>query len=141
MTRRFAALLTGLMVLSCAFAWSGSVNGEPDEASNDMVYELRTYTTAEGKLPALHARFRDHTMELFEKHGMKNIAYWTPADKENTLIYVIAHESRDAAKKSWAGFIGDPEWQKVFKASRSDGPIVTKVESVYMSPTDYSPMK
>ena len=72
--------------------------------ANAEVFELRVYTTHEGKLDDLHARFRDHTMKLFEKHGMTNIGYWVPEGSTNKLIYVISHKSRDAAKKSWAGF-------------------------------------
>jgi hypothetical protein len=110
-------------------------------AGDTAVYELRTYTTAPGRLPALHKRFRDHTMKLFVKHGMRNVAYWTPADKENTLVYVIAHNSRDAAKTSWQAFRDDPVWKKAFSESRADGPIVNKVESQFLNPTDYSPLK
>jgi hypothetical protein len=112
------------------------------EKNVSRVYELRTYTTEPGRLPALNKRFREHTLKLFEKHGMRNEMYWTPTDPElaeNTLIYVISHESRDAAKKSWAAFQADPEWQKVKAASEADGKILTKVTSVYMTPTDYSP--
>lgn len=113
---------------------------ESDDAHHN-VYELRTYTTHDGKLDDLHKRFADHTMALFEKHGMKNIGYWTPTDKENTLIYIISHESREAAEKSWQAFRDDPDWQKAYEESRQDGPIVEKVESVFMTNTDYSPMK
>jgi len=108
------------------------------------VFELRTYTCNEGKLPDLLARFRNHTTRLFEKHGMTNIAYWVPQDSpahENTLIYVIAHASRDAAKKNWDEFQNDPEWQKVRNDSEANGKIVSKVESVFMDATDFSPMK
>lgn len=108
------------------------------------VFELRIYTCNEGKLPDLLARFRNHTMGLFEKHGMTNIAYWVPQDDptaKNTLIYVIAHASREDAKKNWAAFGSDPEWQKVQKESEANGKIVIKVESVFMNPTDFSPMK
>ena len=108
------------------------------------VYELRTYYTHPGKLPDLQARFRNHTTRIFEKHGMTNVGYWVPQDepaKSNTLIYVLAHESREAAKKSWDAFRADPEWQKVRAASEANGPIVTKVDSVYMDPTDYSTLK
>ncbi len=104
-----------------------------------MVYELRTYTAANGKLDALESRFRDHTMDLFERHGMKNIAYWIPVDVPNTLMYVLAHQDRDAAKKSWRSFVNDQDWQRVFKASRADGPLVVRIESVFMRATDYSP--
>jgi hypothetical protein len=108
------------------------------------VFELRTYTCNEGKLPDLLARFRNHTTRLFEKHGMTNIAYWVPQDSPahgNTLIYVIAHASRDAAKKNWDEFQNDPEWQKVRNDSEANGKIVSKVESVIMDATDFSPMK
>ena len=107
----------------------------------ERVYELRTYTTHPGRLPALNKRFKDHTMKLFEKHGMKNEMYWVPTDPklaENTLIYVISHESEDAAKKSWDAFRADPDWHKARDASEADGKIVLKVESVFMKKTDYS---
>jgi len=108
------------------------------------VYELRTYTTNEGKLDNLNARFRDHTVRLFTKHGMESVGYWVPVDEpksKNTLIYVIKHESRDAAKASWKAFIADPEWKKVAEESQVDGQILAKrPESVYMETTDYSPI-
>ena len=113
-------------------------------AQNARVFELRTYTTHDGKLDALHGRFRTHTMKFFEKHGMKNIGYWVPQDPErsqNTLIYLLSHDSRDAAKASWAAFNKDPEWQKAKTESEAQGRIVSKVESVFLSPTDYSQMK
>jgi hypothetical protein len=112
--------------------------------ANAEVYELRTYTALPGRLDALNARFRNHTIKLFEKHGMKNIGYWVPQDepkKSNTLIYVISHKSRDAAKKSWDAFRNDPEWLKARDASEKDGKIVEKVESVFMDAVDYSPLK
>lgn len=108
------------------------------------VYELRTYTAPDGKLPDLQARFRNHTMRIFEKHGMKNVGYWVPQDapaKDNTLIYIISHASRDAAKKSWADFAADPEWKKVSAESQVNGRIVSNLVSVYMDATDYSPIK
>ena len=108
------------------------------------VFELRTYTCHPGKLPDLLARFRNHTMKIFEKHGITNIAYWVPQDapaSQNTLIYVIAHPSREAAKKNWAEFSKDPDWQKVQKESEANGKIVSKVDSVFMDATDFSPMK
>ena len=107
-----------------------------------LAYELRVYHCFEGKLPDLLKRFREHTTKLFEKHGMKNIAYWTPMDepqKSNTLIYVIAHASRDAAAANWKGFSADPEWQAVQKASEVNGKIVEKVDSTFMEQTDFSP--
>ena len=106
------------------------------------IYELRTYTTHEGKLDDLHARFRDHTVKLFTKHAMESVGYWVPTDEaksKNTLIYLLRHKSRDAAKASWQGFISDPAWKEAFAASRADGPLVKAVESVYLNETDYSP--
>jgi hypothetical protein len=120
----------------------GRSQGEEKKAV-PRVYELRTYTTEPGRLPALHARFRDHTMKLFEKHGMQNVMYWVPTDeklKDNTLIYVISHASLDAAANSWEAFINDPEWKKARDASEADGKIVSKVERQYMTLTDYSPI-
>lgn len=107
------------------------------------VYELRTYTTNEGKLDNLNARFRDHTIRIFKKHGMESIGYWVPTDEpksKNTLIYVIKHKSREAAKASWAAFLADPEWKKVAEESQRDGKILAKrPDSVFMEATDYSP--
>jgi hypothetical protein len=113
-------------------------------AAQDRVYELRTYTCNDGKLEALKARFRDHTIAIFKRHNMESIGYWVPQDPErskNTLIYILAHPSREAATKNWAEFNADPEWQKVRKESEAAGPIVQKTESVFMSPTDFSALK
>jgi hypothetical protein len=116
-----------------------------EEKGKDRVFELRTYTAAEGKLDALNARFRDHTNKLFVKHGIELIGFWTPADEakgaKNTLIYILAHASREAAAKSWKDFRDDPEWKTALAESEKDGKLTTKVESVFMKPTDYSPMK
>ena len=109
-----------------------------------QVYELRTYTAPEGKLDNLLARFRDHTMRIFEKHGMTNIGYWLPQDedlRQNTLIYLISHPSREAGDQAWRNFGQDPEWQQVYEESQRDGRIVAGVERVWLDPTDFSPMK
>ena len=103
------------------------------------LFEMRTYTTNEGKLDALHTRFRDHTRALFEKHGMQNVAYWTPTDKPNTLVYVLAHQSKEAAAASWKAFVEDPAWRSVYAASIADGRLVANIDSVFMTATDYSP--
>jgi hypothetical protein len=119
-------------------------SGSTANAQSPKVFELRTYTAPEGKLPNLLARFRDHTLEIFERHGMHNVGYWVPQDapaSSNTLIYVIAHDSRDAATKSWDAFRNDPEWKKVSAESQVDGPIVSKVESVFMNAADFSPIQ
>ena len=122
----------------------GAALGGTTAATNQgdsMVYELRTYTTEDGKLPDLHARFRDHTMRLFEKHGMTNIAYWKPTDKENVMVYLVAHKDKQASEKTWKGFIDDPDWKKLHAASLESGPIVIKVENQFLKSTDYSPAK
>ena len=114
------------------------------QAQSGRVFELRTYTAPDGKLEELHKRFRDHTMRIFKNHNMTNIAYFRPQDaplSQNTLVYLIAHPSREAAKANWAAFQQDPEWQKVANESQKYGKIVAKVESVFLDPTDYSPMK
>jgi hypothetical protein len=108
------------------------------------VFELRTYTAPEGKLGELHARFRDHTLKIFNKHGMKSVIYLAPQDapdSANTLIYILEHPSREAAKKAWADFAADPEWVKVAADSQVNGRLTSKVVSVFADPTDYSPMK
>jgi len=114
-------------------------------AADTPVYELRIYTCEPGKLEALDSRFRDHTMRIFEKHGMKNVGYWHPIEGDmagNTLVYVLEHASRDAAKASWDAFRNDPEWKKVAAESReAHGKILAKSpESVYFATTDYSPV-
>lgn len=136
----FAALAIAALTLT-SFAVGISV-GEA-RSVDTRVYELRTYTTNPGRLPALHKRFADHTMRLFEKHGMQNVMYWTPMDsarKDNTLIYVISHASREAADKSWREFAADSAWIMVSRASEVDGRILAKApERVYMTATPWSP--
>jgi NIPSNAP protein len=138
-----AAAIGAAFVLG--FAARGEVPGEPVAyAQGGRVFELRTYTAPDGKLEELHKRFRDHTMRIFKNHGIENVAYFRPQDaplSQNTLVYLIAHKSRDAAKANWAAFQADPEWQKVANDSQKNGKIVAKVESVFLDPTDYSPMK
>jgi len=117
-----------------------------DAQAQGRVFELRTYTAPEGKLEALKSRFRDHTRRIFDRHGMKSIGYWVPADapkSENTLIYILEHPSREAAKQNWAAFGKDPEWQKVAAESQKDGRIVEQggVQSVFMTATDFSAVK
>jgi hypothetical protein len=132
--RSFCLLLTGLLLAAA----------RPLLAADDgPIYELRVYTCEPGKLEALHERFRNHTTKLFEKHGMKNVAYWVPTDgptAENTLIYILEHKSREAAQASWAAFLADPEWKEVARKSQQDhGKILTGMPtSTYMKATDYS---
>jgi NIPSNAP len=139
------ALLQSLPTIALipAAVWAG---GQPEQGraagSKTTVYELRVYHANEGKLDDLLKRFREHTTRLFEKHGMKNVAYWTPLDdllKGKTLIYVLAHPSREAATSNWKAFGDDPEWQKVRDASEVNGKLVDKVDSTFMELTDFSP--
>ena len=133
----FACLTIGALTMN----FNGSMAAEPQA---EGVYELRTYTAAEGKLEALEARFKNHTVKLFEKHGMKNVMYWTPTSGEaskNTLIYILWHKSEDAAKQSWDAFRKDPEWVAARAESEKDGSLTAPkgVVSVYMKTTDWSP--
>ena len=109
------------------------------------VYELRTYTCNEGKLETLKARFRDHTIEIFKRHGIESVGYWVPQDAERsktTLIYIVVHPSLEAAKKNWAEFMADPEWRKVAAESEKNGKILAKSpESVFLDPADFSKLK
>lgn len=105
------------------------------------VFEMRTYYSPPGRLDDLHARFRDHTLELFEKHGLKSIGYWTPIENtENKLVYVLVFPDREAREKAWKAFFADPVWQEAKKRTEADGPLVSKVESVLLGATDYSPI-
>jgi hypothetical protein len=112
------------------------------EPASTVVYELRVYHANEGKLDDLLGRFRDHTMALFEKHGMKNVAYWTPTDeplKGKTLVYILEHPSREAAKVNWKAFQDDLEWQGVRDKSEANGKLVINIDSTYLALTDFSP--
>jgi hypothetical protein len=112
--------------------------------ASTRVFELRTYTANAGKFDAMKARFRDHILPLFKKHNLTVVGFWTPVDpplSENTLVYILAHESREAAKKNWAAFSADPVRKQVWADTEKDGPINMKVESVYLNPTDFSPIK
>lgn len=110
------------------------------DAEDTRCYELRTYHANEGKLDALHARFRDHTVKLFEKHGFQNIGYWVPRDnKANVLIYVIASPDVAANKASWQAFLGDSDWKAAYKDSIEGGKLVGEIDSVFLKATDYSP--
>jgi hypothetical protein len=135
-------VIASVLVLLSAFTLLAAAPVRVTDGDNKdtRVFEIRTYYAAPGKLDALHARFRDHTCKLFEKHGMTNIGYWVPIDNpDNKLIYILAFPSREAREKSFKAFGADPEWQRAFKASEVDGKLVAKVESVFLSATDYSP--
>jgi hypothetical protein len=133
-----------LAMFAVLFAASAVADDKDKGDKAVRVFEIRTYYAAEGKMDALSARFRDHTCKLFEKHGMKNIGYWQaiePKDGKQVLIYILAHESEDAAKKSWEAFQDDPDWKKVKEESEKDGALVDRIEKVFVKATDYSPIK
>lgn len=129
-------------ILLAVFGLALGLRADAAEADT-RVFELRTYTATPGKLDAVLARFRDHTLMLFARHGMENIAYWVPVEAKDgageKLVYLLAHKSREAAKASWAAFGADPEWKAVRQASEANGKIVAKTESVFLAPTDFSP--
>ena len=143
MKRYHAALGATALVATGLIAFSAGVS--VGQGQSTRVYELRTYTALPGRLPALNKRFAEHTIEIFERHGMKSEIYWVPTDeplKDNTLIYVISHESREAADKNWKEFQADPEWIKVREESEADGKILAKPpERVFLTATAYSPRK
>ena len=146
MKTRLAAFLTAIViVVTVLAAENSSAPVSPSVAKDSRCFEMRTYYAAPGKFEDMNKRFRDHTCALFKKHGMELIGFWIPQDKdkgsENTMIYILAHKSREAAKKSWADFSNDPEWKKARAESEANGKLVEKAESVYLSATDYSPMK
>jgi hypothetical protein len=138
------SIAAGLLATGYA---AGRIAPEPvvQAAQDNRVFEMRTYVTNEGKLPALETRFRDHTIKFFNKYSMTSIGYWKPMDgpaAQTTLIYILAHPSREAAKANWAAFQQDKEWQKVRADSEADGRILVKApESVFLQAADYSPIK
>jgi hypothetical protein len=117
---------------------------KPSKAAEDRTFEMRTYTAMPDKLPNVLARFRNHTTKLFKKHGMDNIAYFTTIPKDGSpskLLYFLAHKSEAAGKASFDAFRLDPKWLAVKEASEKDGKIVDKVETMYMSPTNFSTIR
>jgi len=140
---KIAALLCLLLVSATGTLVAEAAPEAPAESGR--VFELRTYTAPPGKLDSLNARFRDHTIALFKKHGMEIVGFWEPLDKEagagEKLVYMLAHQSRAAAEASWKSFRDDPEWVKVKADSEVGGALTTKIESVFLAATDYSPLK
>src|SRR3990172_10871142 len=130
---RLTALSIGMLAAGFALGATLQLGSVVSAQPQKRVFEIRTYTANEGKLLDLHARFRNHTLRLFEKHGMTNVGYWSPQDaplSQNTLIYIISHESREAAKKNWDDFRNDPDWTKVQKESEANGKLVAKIDSI-----------
>lgn len=143
-TRLFRCLFLVFTLAPLALLTPASAQTDENVVTDDgPVFEFRTYTATPDNLDALLTRFRDHTMRLFEKHGMTNVGYWIPTDSElaeNTLVYLLRHESREQADASWEAFLTDPEWQEVAEESNADGPILENIERLFMKATDFSPM-
>jgi hypothetical protein len=155
MKRRTLLQTLPVAALFPAAAWGALRPGEPDTLkkadpdgnvggapASTAIYELRVYHAYEGKLDDLLRRFRDHTVALFEKHGIKNVAYWTPTDEPlrgKTLVYMLAHPNREAADANWKAFRDDTEWQSVRDKSEANGKLVEKIESTFLTLTDFSP--
>src|ERR1044071_8720622 len=133
--KKMLSIVAVVAAVGAGFVARGVMPGESvaHAQAGGRVFELRTYTAPDGKLEELHKRFRDHTLRIFKKHGMTSVGYFRPQDaplSQNTLIYIISHDNREQAKKNWAAFQADPEWQKVANDSQVNGKIVAKVESV-----------
>ena len=141
MLRNVARMAAAAALLLTGYFVGRITTGDVAAQQANRVFELRTYTTPEGKLDMLNARFRDHTRKVFDKYNMTSIGYWIPVDRPNTLIYILAHPSVEEAKKNWASFQADADWQKVKTETQAQGLTGIKVESVFMQPTDYSPVK
>ena len=140
-TRRLLLESLSSLPLLSATLLAAAQRADPKRAST-TVYELRVYHAAPGKLGELLARFRDHTARLFEKHGIENIAYWTPIDepqRDNVLIYILQHRSREAAAANWKSFQDDPEWKRIKEESEANGKLAEKIDSTFLALTDFSP--
>lgn len=140
---RMAAIVV-LSFLAGAFAVATVTRAQGGRAEADRVYELLVYHTLPGRLPALESNFRDHNMAYLKRHGIESVGYWTPQDSpasESTLIFLVAHDSREAAEQHWSEFRSDPAWKKLAQASLASGEIIEKIDSTFLTPTDFSPMK
>ncbi|MBM3980929.1 MAG: NIPSNAP family protein [Planctomycetes bacterium] len=130
-----------LLPLFAVAALFGSAPVARAAEKDALVYEMRTYYPAKGKMDALHARFKNHTLKLFEKHGITNVAYFTPlADKDAKLVFFLSYPSKAAREKSWKAFLDDPDWKKAYADSEKDGKLVEKVEQRFLTTTEYSPL-
>jgi hypothetical protein len=141
MKRLFLSVALSALFLSLHALGQSDTQEHAAAPADPRCFELRTYYAAPGKLDELHARFRDHTIQIFNSHAMQSVGYWVPVDNPNhILIYILAFPSREARNAAWRAFGADPEWQKTQKASEANGRLVTKVDSILMSATDYSPV-
>ncbi len=110
----------------------------------NRLFELRTYHAAPGKLDALQARFANHTLSLFAKHGLTVVGFWVARDANgqpgDDLVYILAFQDSEAREQAWEAFRADPDWVKARADSEADGPLVISLESVFLDPTSYSPL-
>jgi hypothetical protein len=139
------SLVAGLAFAAGSFLTARLMQINQVRADSNRVFELRVYHTVPGKAGALQEEFRDKVSKLFAKHDLKALGYWAPLDpptSENTFVYILAHPSREDAKKHWAAFTADPDFQAMIKSQQApDAKVVEKVDSTYMQPTDFSPTK
>ncbi len=142
-TRRSATVLSLAILLMTSDTSAQTQPPAPASATTagSRTFEMRTYFAHPGKIEELHKRFRDHTSRIFKKHGMEIVGYWVPNDKPDVIVYILAYPTKAAADESWKGFREDPEWVKARKESEAGGPLVAKVESVWLQATDYSPVR
>lgn len=136
-------LIIVALVIFVAISFKGQsatnpLNSHEVSHEDEAVFEMRTYTSFDGKFSALNARFQNHTLDLFKKHNIHSIGYWVPTDKPNTLVYIVSHKSRAAAAESWKSFIADPQWKAVYADSIKDGKLVSNIDSIFMTATEYS---
>ena len=140
-TGKIVAKVTSIFMNATDFSPKIKPSGGPV----DQVFELRTYSQLPGRNPAILARFKDHTMKIFKKHDIKNIAYFTTIEKDpavqSKLVYLVAHPSEEAAKANWTAFVNDPTWKQVSTDSEKDGKIIEKIESIFMTPTSFSTIR
>lgn len=130
-----------LPLLALSLPLTALIPASPAAEKEARVYEMRTYYAPAGKLDALNARFKNHTVRLFEKHGLHNVAYFTPIDnKENKLVYFLSFPSKAARDKSFKEFVADPEWKKAHAESEKDGKLVDRIDSRFLTETEYSPV-
>jgi hypothetical protein len=136
---RGAAVAGGNPPLRPRPPWRTVPQATAKDGAAPVLYEWRTYHPAPGRMEALHRRFAEHTRRLFARHGIREIGYFTPAGAEGPLHYLLAYPDRAAREASWEAFRADPEWQRIKAESERDGALLTRVDSLLLEPTSYSP--